>query len=381
MSDDGVRVLVDGVTIIDNWTVHPETTDTVAIPISAGNHEITVEYFENTGLAMVQFDWERLADPEEEQVTISPTSGPVGTEIAVTASGFTPNTQVMVGIGRAQSEPTTSQPATTDATGALETQITVPANAEPGEPWVVLVNSPNTAESALSETFTVTGEPGTACGDTYTVRPGDWLSRIARQCATTVEAILAVNPGITNPDIIYSGQVLQMPGADTPAQVTITPDQGPVGTVIQVNAVGFDPNTQVTVGIGRANSEPTTSRTVMTGPPGAVETTIALPPDAGVGEPWVVLVSSTEESALSETFTVTGADVTATTRFNLNFRPLPTVNSQPMDVIPGGTTVPVVGRDENNSWLLVIYEGRRGWVAGWLTNIQGNLANVPVEQP
>lgn len=381
VSDDGVRVWVDGVRIIDNWTVHPETTNTAAIPLSAGTHDVTVEYFENTGLARMLLSWQRLADPEEEQVTISPMSGPPGTVLTVTAQGFTPNSEVTVGIGRAQSEPTTSQTVTTDAAGSLETQITVPLSAEPGEPWVVLVISPDSAERALSGTFTVTGQPATDCGDTYTVRPGDWMSRIARQCGTTVEAILAVNPGITNPDIIYSGQVLEMPGADTPAQVSIAPDQGPVGTVIQVNAVGFDPNTQVTVGIGRANSEPTTSRTVMTGPPGAVETTIALPPDAGVGEPWVVLVSSGEESALSETFTVTGADVTATTRFNLNFRPLPTVASQPMDVIPGGTTVPVVGRDENNSWLLVIYEGRRGWVAGWLTNIQGNLANVPVEQP
>lgn len=50
-----------------------------------------------------------------------------------------------------------------------------------------------------------------------------------------------------------------------------------------------------------------------------------------------------------------------------------------MDVIPAGTTVPVLAQDESGRWLLVIYDGRQGWIAGWLTNIEGNLANVPVE--
>lgn len=197
VSDDGVRVHLDGVTIIDNWTLHPATTDTVALSVSAGSHEITVEYFENEGLANIQFDWEQLADPEEEQVSISPTSG-------------------------------------------------------------------------------------TACGATYTVQPGDWLNQIAQQCGTTVEAILALNPQITNPNAINPGQVLQLPGAD------------------------------------------------------------------------------------------------ATTHFNLNLRPVPTTDSQPMDVVPAGTTLPVLGQDESGDWLLVNYDSQQGWIAGWLTNVEGSLTDVPV---
>jgi len=126
--------------------------------------------------------------------------------------------------------------------------------------------------------------PAQDCGDTYLVEPGDWLSRIAPRCGVTVEALLAANPQITNPDTINPGQVLTIPGPD----------------------------------------------------------------------------------------------VTATMHFNLNFRPSPTVDSTPIDVIPSGTTVPVAGRNEEGNWLFVNYQDQRGWIAGWLTNVQGGLANVPV---
>jgi LysM repeat protein len=54
------------------------------------------------------------------------------------------------------------------------------------------------------------------CGDTVTVQPGDTLWRIANICQTSMPQILAVNPGITNPNLIFPGQVLQMPAPATP---------------------------------------------------------------------------------------------------------------------------------------------------------------------
>jgi len=63
------------------------------------------------------------------------------------------------------------------------------------------------------------------CGDTVTVIAGDTLTRIAARCGTTIQAILAANPQITNPNLIYVGQVIEMPGgqAATPTQTTPTP--------------------------------------------------------------------------------------------------------------------------------------------------------------
>ena len=48
-------------------------------------------------------------------------------------------------------------------------------------------------------------------GPTYYVVPGDTLRKIAARFNTTVEAILRVNPQITNPNVIYVGQAITVP--------------------------------------------------------------------------------------------------------------------------------------------------------------------------
>ncbi|MBT2688499.1 LysM peptidoglycan-binding domain-containing protein [Bacillus sp. ISL-47] len=45
----------------------------------------------------------------------------------------------------------------------------------------------------------------------YIVRPGSSLFLIAAWFGITVESILRVNPQITNPNLIYSGQVINIP--------------------------------------------------------------------------------------------------------------------------------------------------------------------------
>lgn len=40
-------------------------------------------------------------------------------------------------------------------------------------------------------------------------------------------------------------------------------------------------------------------------------------------------------------------------------------------------TVSSNGRNLTGDWLVVSYDGRQGWIAGWLTAVSGDLANVP----
>jgi LysM repeat protein len=54
--------------------------------------------------------------------------------------------------------------------------------------------------------------PAPAAGDTYVVRSGDNLSRIARRFGTTAAALARLN-GIANPSLIHVGQVLRVSGA------------------------------------------------------------------------------------------------------------------------------------------------------------------------
>ena len=48
---------------------------------------------------------------------------------------------------------------------------------------------------------------------TYSIEPGDTLFALAAKFNTTVPAILAANPQITNPDLIFAGEILNIPQA------------------------------------------------------------------------------------------------------------------------------------------------------------------------
>ena len=63
------------------------------------------------------------------------------------------------------------------------------------------------------------------CGETYVVLPGDTLAGIANKCGVTEQAILALNPEITDPTQIYVGQVLRLPDPTKaiPPEIAISP--------------------------------------------------------------------------------------------------------------------------------------------------------------
>ncbi len=52
------------------------------------------------------------------------------------------------------------------------------------------------------------------CSSRYVVQPGDWLSKIARNCGVTLSQMYGANPGVGY--YIYPGQVLNIPGGYDP---------------------------------------------------------------------------------------------------------------------------------------------------------------------
>ncbi len=57
-SDDGVRLYVNNVLIIDNWTDHGSTENSGTIALTAGvKYDIRLEYYERTGRAQIVLSW------------------------------------------------------------------------------------------------------------------------------------------------------------------------------------------------------------------------------------------------------------------------------------------------------------------------------------
>jgi hypothetical protein len=53
-ADDGIRVYLDGTLVIDQWKDQSATTYTASRQVTAGSHEVKVEYYENGGDAVAK---------------------------------------------------------------------------------------------------------------------------------------------------------------------------------------------------------------------------------------------------------------------------------------------------------------------------------------
>lgn len=56
-SDDGVRLWVDGTLLVDNWTDHSKRDDSGQIALTAGAHDIKMEFYDNGYDAIAQLHW------------------------------------------------------------------------------------------------------------------------------------------------------------------------------------------------------------------------------------------------------------------------------------------------------------------------------------
>jgi hypothetical protein len=78
-ADDGIRIWVDGRLILNAWPANPSQSYTVG-QVLTGNHDIRVEYYEQTGLATVRMDYAPATDGSTWQASyyygVNPTGNP-----------------------------------------------------------------------------------------------------------------------------------------------------------------------------------------------------------------------------------------------------------------------------------------------------------------
>jgi hypothetical protein len=99
-SDDGVRLWVNGVQIVNNWTDHGSTEDSGTIALTAGvRYSIQMEYYENGGLAVAQLSWSSASQAKQiipqnrlcyDPGSGSPTSTPTPTNTPTNTATSTP---------------------------------------------------------------------------------------------------------------------------------------------------------------------------------------------------------------------------------------------------------------------------------------------------
>jgi hypothetical protein len=97
-ADDGVRLYLDGALLIDGWKDQPATTYTARPTLTAGTHEVKIEYYERGGDAVIQASWAPTgALPPPAITTLTPnstTAGGPGFTLTVDGSGFVSGSSV-----------------------------------------------------------------------------------------------------------------------------------------------------------------------------------------------------------------------------------------------------------------------------------------------
>ena len=159
------------------------------------------------------------------------------------------------------------------------------------------------------------------CGDTYVVQPLDYLTRIASYCGTTVANILALNPQIVNPSIIYSGQVLRLT-SDVPvpywptynyyttpyttysgyARVSLSTTRAAVDSDVTVYVSGFPANAQIDYRLGLQGDTFSVVYDGVTSSTGTDSQVITIPSGADPGEYWVVQVLTTDRKTITQVY-------------------------------------------------------------------------------
>lgn len=80
--DDGLRLYIDGTSVIDDWKTGGARTSTKTLSLAAGTHTVQVEYFEYVGNANISLNWSLTPAPSVSPIptgTPTPSASPAPT--------------------------------------------------------------------------------------------------------------------------------------------------------------------------------------------------------------------------------------------------------------------------------------------------------------
>lgn len=173
-------VRVDDAGALSYYVLLPATTESESVVLSvralAGSTGAVTQPFVFTD-EIVEIPVGGGGVPEP-GVTLSATTSQPGEVVSLSATGFPPNSAVIVGLGHENAGFTTGYAATTDAQGMLNVELQIPVFAAPGSTWLAVVMTADGGQRATSAPLQVAGIAGPQAGtldraNIYLIAPGD----------------------------------------------------------------------------------------------------------------------------------------------------------------------------------------------------------------
>jgi len=350
------------------------------------------------------------------QVQIIPASGQAGTKVKVSGTGFPASSTLNVTVAQQSASPVSTATVNTNSNGNFTTQVTIPSSAQAGSTWTLTAATQTSGGPSASANFQVVVQPTTGyytvqSGDTlsslaqrfntsvnallranpqitnpnqltpgqqillpgslavipntgqpvYVVKQGDSLSVIAANLGISESTLLSLNPQITNPSLIYPGEVLNLPAGIIPVtgpQMQITPSSGQAGTQVTVSGTAFPANSTLKISITQQGGSPVSTTTVNTNSSGNFTTQVTISSSAQAGSTWIITAAtqasggpsaSAQFAVIAEssngTYTVQPGDTLTglAQRFGISVEMLLQANSQ-LNKLSSGQTINIPAR-------------------------------------
>jgi uncharacterized protein YgiM (DUF1202 family) len=382
-SDDGVRVFIDGVLVLDRFVARPLTTDAVARTLTAGAHTLTVEFVEFTGNAYLQFYWITTA----EAGTLTPTASTTPTSTNTGTAGPSPtNTNTATNT----STPTSTFTATNAGAGP-EIEITADGVAIVSSPSTV-INLGNTGLGVpLVRNFTITNTGTSVLTlDPPTIDP-PFLAEITGPTTLNTGETANLAVGCFSEGAGSFSSLIRIgnnDGDESPFvfNVTCTVGQQPSFTPAPSLTASNTPSITPTSGTETRTLVPTFPVTIspifFTPSPTLVPTftpfpTFVFTPVEGTPPPRPQCAGQ-----VPGPFPPTGVTVLVN-RDDVNVRLYPAIGAQLIGFVDAGYTVEAEARSGDNEWVRVQFApGQEGWLGlAVLTVLAGDVNTLPVADP
>lgn len=359
-ADDGVRMWIDVTQIVNEWHGNPEgfrSYEVEVAALSAGNHELKVEYFEATGNAGVQVRWWQggaSGTPGAPAPTPLPTKIPPATVVAAVTGD---NVNVRSGPGE-------------------------------GNPVIAQIDYPNN--------YRVLGGVADLSWLLIDLRDGrqgwvsnEWVWLFAKEAEKNEDTTGGGQPDFVDdiPRIDIAVAPPAVPSSDIPPTIllgtatdTVNLRNGPslyaadiIGAVPQ--GATFDVQARTRNGAwylisyrsirGWVNAS---FVTLSGGGPADLVVSAEVVPNPPAGQVFVPQATQ-------------GVFVTVRGRANsnLNLRDAASLGGDEIGTVPFEAEFVIQGRNTNGAWYLITFEGTPGWVnASYVTLIEGRVTDLPI---